>query len=79
MKRPIRIGLIGMGGFAASHHLTVSGLEERGEAKLICTCDPQAAAFSPQQKLWRFPERGVRVFDDYRSMLEACCFSMGVM
>ena len=61
-----------MGGFAASHHGTVLRLEERGEARLICTCDPQARAFVAQQNLWRFPERGVQVFDDYRMMLEAC-------
>lgn len=72
MKRPLRIGLIGMGGFAGSHHGTVARLEERGESKLVCTCDPQAAAFAPQQQQWRFAERGVRVFEDYRSMLDAC-------
>ena len=72
MKRPIRIGLIGMGGFAGSHHGTVARLEERGEARLICTCDPHAAEFLPQRHQWKFAARGVRVFDDYRGMLEAC-------
>ncbi len=61
-----------MGGFAASHHGTIARLEERGEAKLVCTCDPQIAAFAPQQELWKFPARGVQVFDDYRAMLAAC-------
>jgi predicted dehydrogenase len=61
-----------MGGFAASHHGTVLKLEERGAAKLVCTCDPKASYFSPQQSLWRFSERGVQVFEDYRAMLEAC-------
>ncbi len=61
-----------MGGFAGSHHGTVARLEERGELKLICTCDPQAADFAAQQQQWKFAARGVRVFDDYRPMLEAC-------
>lgn len=61
-----------MGGFAGSHHGTVARLEERGEARLVCTCDPRAAGFAPQQQQWKFAARGVRVFDDYRAMLDAC-------
>jgi len=61
-----------MGGFAASHHGTILRLEERGEAKLICTCDPRAGDFAAQAQQWRFANRGVRVFADYRAMLEAC-------
>lgn len=72
MKRPVRVAIIGMGGFAGSHHHTVQRLEERGEARLVCTCDPLAANFGVQQGLWQFPARGVRVFDDYLVMLEAC-------
>ncbi len=72
MKSPIRIGIIGMGGFAGWHHNTVARLEERGESRLICTCDPAAATFVTQRESWRFAERGVRVFDDYRAMLAEC-------
>ncbi|HYP17084.1 MAG TPA: Gfo/Idh/MocA family oxidoreductase [Opitutus sp.] len=72
MKQPIRIGLIGMGGFAATHHGTVAQLEDRGEARLVCTCDPHAGDFAQQQDAWNFRGRGVRVFDDYRRMLDEC-------
>ncbi len=72
MMNPVRIGIIGMGGFAGWHHNTVARLEERGEAKLICTCDPHAPLFVTQRESWRFAGRGVRVFDDYRAMLAAC-------
>jgi len=72
MKPPIRIGIVGMGGFAGSHHNAITRLEERGHAKLVCTCDPHAARFVDEQHGWRFHARGVRVFDDYRPMLEAC-------
>ena len=61
-----------MGGFAGSHHATVAKLEERGHARLVCTCDPRPEAFAGRQEAWRFPQRGIRVFADYRSMLESC-------
>ena len=61
-----------MGGFAGSHHQAVARLEERGHAKLICACDPHAAGFTSQQQTWRFAERGVQVFPNYRTMLDAC-------
>ena len=72
MKPPIRIGIIGMGGFAGMHHSAVAKLEESGDAKLICTCDPRSAAFAMEQHTWRLAERGVQVFTDYREMLEVC-------
>jgi predicted dehydrogenase len=72
VKPPLRVGIIGMGGFAASHHNTVLRLEERGIVKLVCACDPALANFAAAQEGWRFAQRGVRVFDDYRAMLAAC-------
>ncbi len=67
-----RIGIIGMGGFAGVHHGAVLRLEERGQARLVCTCDPNAAFFAGEQVSWRFTARGVQVFPDYRTMLVAC-------
>ena len=61
-----------MGGFAGSHHNAVATLEEGGHARLVCTCDPRAAAFAAEQETWQLAARGVRVFGDYRAMLEAC-------
>jgi predicted dehydrogenase len=72
VKNPVRIGIVGMGGFAGWHHNTVAKLEERGQARLVCTCDPQAAAFAGAQQNWRFAQRGVGVFADHRAMLDAC-------
>jgi predicted dehydrogenase len=70
--KSVRVGIIGMGGFAGSHHTTIARLEERGVVKLVCTCDPRPDAFSEAQKAWGFAERGVGVFSDYRPMLDAC-------
>ena len=72
MKPPIRIGIVGMGGFAGSHHYAIARLEERGHARLVCTCDPNPATFAGEQQAWRLDARGVQVFTDYRAMLEAC-------
>jgi predicted dehydrogenase len=72
VKTPIRIGIIGMGGFAGWHHNTVARLEERNLARLVCTCDPNAASFTAEQQNWRLSERGVCIFPDYRQMLDAC-------
>lgn len=72
MKPAIRIGIIGMGGFAGSHHHTIARLEERGHAKLICTCDPNPDAFATEQQSWKLASRGVQIFTDYRAMLQAC-------
>jgi predicted dehydrogenase len=68
----LRVGIIGMGGFAGSHHNTVARLEERGVLRLVCTCDPNCVAFTSEQQAWRFVHRGVRVFASYQEMLEAC-------
>lgn len=72
MRHPLRIGIIGLGGFAGSHHHAVARLEERGHLRLVCTCDPRADQFAGERQAWRFPARGVQVFTDYRVMLEAC-------
>jgi len=69
---PVRIGIIGMGGFAGWHHNAVAKLEERGHARLICGCDPRLEAFATERQNWKFTQRGVSVFNDYRAMLDAC-------
>lgn len=61
-----------MGGFAGSHHSAVLRLEERGLAKLVCTCDPRHEAFAAEQQNWKFAARGVQVHSDYRELLAAC-------
>ncbi len=60
-----------MGGYAGWHHGTVLRLEERGLAKLVCTCDPQASLYADTQQAWKLAQRGVGVFNDYRAMLDA--------
>lgn len=67
-----RIGIIGMGGFAQEHHNAILRLEEAGEARLVCTCDPRMDQFEARQAELRFGARGVRLYTNYLDMLEAC-------
>ncbi|MFH1498673.1 MAG: Gfo/Idh/MocA family oxidoreductase [Verrucomicrobiota bacterium] len=69
---PLRVGIIGMGGFAGVHQQALLKLEALRQSRLVCTCDPRADAFAEQQAQWNFAGRGVRVFTDYREMLDAC-------
>ena len=67
----LRIGIIGMGGFAGTHHDFVNALEEEGRCRLVCTCDPERDAFADRARNLRFGERGVEFMDDYVAMLDA--------
>lgn len=78
-KPPVRIGIIGLGGYAGAHHESLLKLEAQGHARLICTCDPQAAAFASQQHAREFERRGVKVFTDYRAMLDACAGDLDML
>lgn len=69
-KSPIRVGIIGMGGYAARHHEALLQLENAGEARLVCTCDPAPANFAAKAAEWKLAGRGVPVHDDYRKMLD---------
>jgi predicted dehydrogenase len=69
MSEPFKIGIIGMGGYAISHHEAILQLERTGTAQLVCTCDPNPAGSASRQKQWEFSRRKIRVFDDYREML----------
>ena len=70
MKKIIRVGIIGLGGFAGSHHAAVQNLEAEGECRLVCTCDPAPDKFADKMKKFQFAERGVKVSAHYCDMLD---------
>ncbi|MDR2675198.1 MAG: Gfo/Idh/MocA family oxidoreductase [Opitutaceae bacterium] len=72
MSAPIRIGIIGMGGYAGLHHKAVLDMERMGLARQVCACDPRPENFAGRMAEWDYAGRGVRVFTDYRKMLGAC-------
>jgi predicted dehydrogenase len=79
MTKPLRIGIIGLGGHAGIHHQGLLKLEAEGQAKLICTCDPQAAKQTKEQADYALASRGVQVFTDYRAMLAACAAGLDMV
>lgn len=71
-RSPLRVAIIGMGGFAGSHQGVIKDLEAAGECRLVCACDPQPERFAEEQARWEFGRRGVRIFSDHLAMLDAC-------
>lgn len=76
---PLRVGIIGMGGFAGTHHGCMLRLEEQGLSRLVCTCDPESEKFAGRMEELRFKERGVRVFGDYIEMLDEMADEMDLV
>lgn len=72
MNDVIRVGVIGMGGFAGTHHDVIHQLEAQGECRLVCTCDPAMDSFADRRQTLDFGTRGVRLFTEYQQMLDAC-------
>lgn len=68
---PFNVAIIGMGGFAASHHRALLALESAGLCRVVAACDPFPDDFAQFGQELGFSERGVRVFDDYLKMLDA--------
>lgn len=65
--KPLRFGLIGVGGMGASHVRTIQALEAEGLAKLVCVADPFADRM-PEVKA-RFESKGIRWHLDYQKLL----------
>lgn len=72
MNHPLRVAVIGMGGFAATHHDAVLNLEKEGVCRLVCTCDPAMDRFGERREALAFRKRDVRLFPDYLEMLDTC-------
>jgi predicted dehydrogenase len=71
-SQPLRMAIIGMGGFARNHHQAAKVLEfTSGEVQLVATCDPQPEKFDALQSEMDFAGRGVQIYRDYREMLDA--------
>lgn len=70
MSHPLNVAIIGLGGFAGAHHRTVRALELEGQCQLACVS-------SRSQPLDRTKDldlegRGVRLFTDWKQMLDIC-------
>jgi predicted dehydrogenase len=68
---PVRIAIVGMGGFAVAHHKALCVLEAAGDAQLIATCDPRADEQVAARHELEFSARGVAVHADLAALLAA--------
>ncbi len=67
---PIRIGIVGLGGFALAHHDAVQALEKEGLCRLVCTTDHGASREPERVGALLLSERKVKIFSDYTEMLD---------
>lgn len=70
-NQPVRLAIIGLGGYAGAHHAAALRLEAEGTARLVATCDPALDSFGARCVELNFARRGVATFRDYRDMLAA--------
>ncbi|PAW78163.1 MAG: hypothetical protein B9S32_08185 [Verrucomicrobia bacterium Tous-C9LFEB] len=69
MKTPLSLGLIGVGGFGLFHRNAMALLRQEGRARLTAVADPTLERL-PQLKQDLLAQ-GVRIYADYRLMLES--------
>jgi predicted dehydrogenase len=67
MTKPVRFGLIGVGGVGAYHRAAIESHEAAGAARLVAVADPWAGRLAAQKT--ELESRGVRWHMDYRDML----------
>lgn len=70
-EKQLRVIIAGIGGFGAAHHEVFSALEERGECRVIATCDPAASELAAICESQRFAERGIEIYSSFDAMMDA--------
>ncbi|MFV0338922.1 MAG: Gfo/Idh/MocA family protein [Chthoniobacterales bacterium] len=69
---PVPVCIVGIGGFAESHHKAIFDLEQKGVFKLVATCDPNHLSLGLQEiaAKMEFERRGVRVYADFDELIK---------
>ena len=67
---PIRIGVVGLGGFAQAHHKAIIRLEEKNVLKLICASGRDPGRYQKFIEEMNFAGRGVKIFSSHIEMLD---------
>ena len=70
MRDPIRFAVVGARGYARTLLRCIGRLEEQGRGRLVASMLRNRAAYP--EIAARLQDRGVRLYDDYAAMLEAC-------
>lgn len=66
---PVRFGLIGIGGFGASHRRCLNALQATGKACLVAAADTRLADLTAEADALR--RAGVRLYEDAEALLKA--------
>jgi len=66
---PFSYGIIGVGGYAGAHLASVLELQEQGEVRLCAVAEPFQDA--NRATLDELSAKGIRIYDDYRRMIES--------
>lgn len=68
---PVKVGIIGVGGYAAYHLLKLEQLEAEGWCRLQACADPQSVLLEQTAHERRFEERGVATYATHTELLTA--------
>lgn len=69
-KISLKAGIIGIGGFAKSHHTAVYELEKQKLVKLLCTCDVSLEKLNTIIDEMKLKERNIKIFTNFIDMLD---------
>jgi predicted dehydrogenase len=69
-RKPLKVAIAGLGGYARAHHTVFQALEERGETLLIATCDPALPKLDQACQELNFAARGVSAYPDFTEMMQ---------
>lgn len=69
-RKPLKVAIAGLGGYARAHHLVFQHLEKAGEVRLIATCDPALPKLGELCQELSFAERGVSTYTDFAEMMQ---------
>ncbi len=68
---PLPVAVVGLGGYAVTHHRALHTLEQEGVVRLVATCDPKATDLIAAVPELQLAARGVAVLPDLDAMLAA--------
>lgn len=69
-RKPLKVAIAGIGGYANAHHQIFQHLEQIGETRLITTCDPALSKLDENRRALDFAGRGVDAVTDFAEMMQ---------
>lgn len=69
-RKPLKVAIAGLGGYANAHHQVFQHLEKNGETRLIATCDPALPKLGDACQRLDFAARGISTYTDFTEMMQ---------